>query len=256
MRLLGVFAHPDDESMGPGGTLAKYADAGHDVAVVTATEGGAGRLYKERPKDDAGREELKRVRREETAAACAVLGIRHLGFLGWEDGGLHQRDILQAEKVIAEIIRREKPDVVLTFHPSGISYHRDHRFMTHAAWGAVLGAAREGWYRDGAVNDHPPHAAARLYAWVPRRDAPYWADWPRDLYAATTDEITTFEDTSAYADRKWQAIEAHASQQDGPPFRDLYEAGAFVEECWVRLHPALPPGAPAEQGILDGLDGP
>ena len=50
--ILGVFAHPDDESMWPGGTLAKYAAAGHKVKFIAATDGGAGRLYQERPADN------------------------------------------------------------------------------------------------------------------------------------------------------------------------------------------------------------
>ncbi|HMB69389.1 MAG TPA: PIG-L family deacetylase, partial [bacterium] len=99
--ILGIFAHPDDECMGPGGTLAMYAARGHRVAVVTATEGGAGRLFRDRPTDDAGRAELRRTRHQETEAACRILGVEHLGFLGWEDGHLRDRDVLEAEEELA-----------------------------------------------------------------------------------------------------------------------------------------------------------
>ncbi|GJM43607.1 MAG: GlcNAc-PI de-N-acetylase [Gemmatimonadota bacterium] len=250
LSILGIFAHPDDESMGPGGTLAKYAAAGHRVAVVTATEGGAGRLFEERPRDEAGRAELRRTRREETAAAVRILGIEHLGFLGWDDGRLRDRDVLEAERVFAAILRQEKPDVVITFHGSGISYHPDHRFITLAVHGAFLGSAQPGWYRSGDAATLPPHRPQRLYHYTVSSSLSR-ADWPRDVYVSRDDEITTHIDTSGFADTKWAAIEAHASQQFGPPFRMLYEAGAFESEAFVRIHP--PAAAGSETDLLDGL---
>jgi LmbE family N-acetylglucosaminyl deacetylase len=252
--ILGVFAHPDDESMGPGGTLAKYAALGHRVAFVTATDGGAGRLGAERPTTDAGRAELRAVRRAETRAAAVALGAESLGFFGWDDGKLAELNVLDVEEAIAAVIRRERPDVVLTFHGSGISYHPDHRVITLAVMGAVHGAARPRWYRSMSVNDLAPHRVSKLYAYVPRADAPYWRDWPREIYAAPDDEITTIVDTQATADVKWAAIEKHASQQSGPPFRALWTAGAFREECFVRLRPESPVGATKETDLLDGVD--
>jgi LmbE family N-acetylglucosaminyl deacetylase len=250
--ILGVFAHPDDESMGPGATLAKYARLGHRVAVVTATEGGAGRLFRERPPDESGRAELRRVRREETRRAASILGIEHLGFLGWQDGKLREHDVLEMEEAVVGWLRRERPDVVITFHPSGISYHPDHRALTLATIGAFLGSGEAEWYRDGPARP-VPHRPARLYAFVPNRSAAYWKDWPRRVYAAPPVEITTVIDTAATADVKWKAVEAHASQEDGPPFRLLHEAGAFREECFVRLLPSVPPGAAKETDLLQGL---
>ncbi len=251
--ILGLFAHPDDESMGPGGTFAKYAAAGHRVAVVTATEGGAGRLYEERPADETGREELKRVRRQETAEACRILGIEHLGFLGWEDGGLRRMDPLDVEQELAAIVRREKPDVVVTFHGSGISYHPDHRVMTMATAAAVRGAAHEGWYVDGPAADLPPHRTGRLCLYTVTNTVAD-AEWPRRIFISSPQEITTTVDTRDFAARRWEAIEAHASQQFGPPFRLLYEAGVFAEEVFVRTHPTPLPGDPDSEDLLAGLD--
>jgi LmbE family N-acetylglucosaminyl deacetylase len=251
--ILGVFAHPDDESMGPGATLAKYAAAGHRVAFVTATDGSAGRRHKERPGDDEGREELRWIRRRETEIAAEILGIESLGFLGWRDRGLAEMDVLEVEETIAAILRREAPDVVITFHGSGISYHPDHRVITLAVMGAFLGSGRADWYLDGETADLRPHTPSRLYVFSPNRGAPYWKDWPRKVYASPPEEITTVIDTSETADTKWRAILAHASQQDGPPFRDLYEAGAFREECFVRVFPPHPPGAPNESDLLEDL---
>ncbi|MCA9751914.1 MAG: PIG-L family deacetylase [Gemmatimonadetes bacterium] len=240
--ILGLFAHPDDESMGPGATLAKYAAAGHRVAVVTATSGGAGRLFRERPADAEGRAELERVRQEETRAAAAILGIEHLGFLGWPDGGLRGLDILEIEEEFAAIIRRERPDVVITFHGSGISYHPDHRVVTLATVGAFQGAGHADWYPDGPLRELAPHAPERLYLYTPFRRS-IVPDWPRRVYPADDAEITTVIDTAAFADTKWAAISAHASQQFGPPFRALYDAGLFAEEHFVRF-----PERPGEAG--------
>ena len=109
--ILGVFAHPDDESMGPGAALAKYAALGHRVVFVTATDGGAGRLHEERPDDSA---ELRRRRRDETLAAAAILGVEFGGFLGWEDGRLREMDPLVVEERLGAC------------HPRGPARRGDH----------------------------------------------------------------------------------------------------------------------------------
>jgi len=251
--ILGVFAHPDDESMGPGATLAKYAALGHRVAFVTATEGGAGRLFEERPTDEVGRERLKSLRRAETMRAAEVLGIESLGFWGWEDGGLRQRNVLEVEEKIAALLRRVRPDVVMTFHGSGISYHADHRVMTMAVTAAFLGSGREDWYREGEPAAFPIHSPSKLYAYVPNAAMPYWKDWPRQIYRADPSEITASIDTRETALLKWKAIQAHDSQKNGPPFRVLYEAGAFDSETFVRIFPSPRPGE-KETDLLDGLE--
>jgi len=248
--ILGAFAHPDDESMGPGGTFAKCAAAGHRVKFLTATAGGAGRLFEKRPADDAGRQDLKRIRREETAAAARVLGAEHIGFLDWEDGGLRDRDVLAIEETFAAVIRRERPDIVVTFHGSGISYHPDHRVITLALTGAFLGAARENWYASPELKALAPHAASRLYLFAPFGREDLKIEWPREIYAPAGDEITTEIDTAEFADTKWAAIEAHASQQQGPPFRELYEAGHFAQETFVRIFPGPRPGEVRETDLF------
>ena len=73
------------------------------------------------------------------------------------------------------------------------------------------------------------------------------------VYVSPVHEITTRIDTTAFADAKWKAIQAHASQQFGPPFRSLYEAGEFNSEAFVRIHPAVPGSAEPETDLLSGL---
>lgn len=249
--ILGLFAHPDDESMGPGGTFARYAAAGHRVAILTSTDGGAGRLYAERPEDNT---ELRRLRREETLAACEVLGAEHLGFLGWEDGKLAERSVLEVEETLAGVIRRERPDVVITFHGSGISYHPDHRVMTLATMGAVRGAAIAGWYRSEELQALPPHRVTRAFGYTVVADLLDRSMWPRAVFLSDPDEVDARIDTTAFADTRWAAIQAHATQQDGPPFRVLYEAGAFNTEAFVRLFPTRDADEPVADDLLAGLD--
>lgn len=249
--ILGIFAHPDDESMGPGATLAKYAAAGHRVAFTTATDGGAGRLYDERPTDNT---ELRKLRREETARAAEIIGAEFLGFLGWQDGDLKNLNVLEVEETIAHILRREKPDVVITFHGSGISYHPDHRVISMALYSAIFGAAREGWYSKSEIESLPPHRVSKAYQYTIARSFLKIVDWPRIVYASPDEEITTVIDTRDTADTKWNAIEAHDTQSGGPPFKLVYEKGGFEKEMFVRVFPTWDPASAREFDLLEGLD--
>src|SRR5439155_25436526 len=86
-RLMAVLAHPDDESLGVGGTLAKYASEGVDVFLLTATRGDSGRYRGHRPDDHQhpGPLALATIRETELRAAASVLGVRDVSFLGYRD---------------------------------------------------------------------------------------------------------------------------------------------------------------------------
>src|SRR5689334_24964045 len=119
--LLAILAHPDDESLGFGGTLAKYAAAGVDVHLLTATRGEAGRYGNIRPTDTGhpGREKLGEIREAELRAAAATLGIKTVSLLDYEDARLDEADPREAILRIAGHVRRLKPAIVLTFGPDG-----------------------------------------------------------------------------------------------------------------------------------------
>jgi LmbE family N-acetylglucosaminyl deacetylase len=248
--ILGVFAHPDDESMGTGATFAKYAAAGHRVCFITATDGGAGRLYKERPRDNR---KLREMRRAETETAAKILGADFLGFLGWEDGRLADLNILDVEHEIVKMIRREKPDVIITFHGSGISYHPDHRVLALACKGAFLGSGKAAWYLDEEVARLAPHSPSKLYYYTALRSRVEQINWPRTTYTSPDSEVTTLIDTRDTADIKWKAIQAHETQRDGPPFKTMYDAGLFEVEGFVRVFPSWRPGDGQETDLLEGL---
>ncbi|MEJ2082998.1 MAG: PIG-L family deacetylase, partial [Acidobacteriota bacterium] len=124
LRLMCVLAHPDDESLGMGGTLAKYAAEGVETFLVTATRGERGR-YGDLP-DRPSLEEVGVIREGELRAAARVLGIREVSLLGYLDGDLDQMSPEEVIRRIAYEIRRLRPHVVVTFGPDGAYGHPDH----------------------------------------------------------------------------------------------------------------------------------
>jgi LmbE family N-acetylglucosaminyl deacetylase len=121
-RLLGVFAHPDDEVFCAGGTMARAAEAGAEVMIVSATRGERGQI---RDAAAATRRTLGAVRESELGAAAAELGVQRVQVLAYPDGTLQQhRSSLGA--AIASIMRQFDPDTVITFGPDGGYGHPDH----------------------------------------------------------------------------------------------------------------------------------
>src|SRR5215469_12025556 len=121
-RLLGVFAHPDDEVLCAGGTMARVAEAGAEVMIVSATRGERGQI---RDPAAATRRTLGTVRESELRAAAAELGVQRVQVLAYPDGTLpRHRSSLGAE--IAGIMRQFDPDTVITFGADGGYGHPDH----------------------------------------------------------------------------------------------------------------------------------
>ncbi len=136
LRVLGIFAHPDDETLCAGGTLAKYASAGADVRVVSLTKGGAGEI---RDASVATRATLTEVRERELAAAGRELGLAGTTCLDLPDQGLSQIDTRTLAGLVSTTLDEVDPDVVITFGPDGFSGHADHT----AVGAAVTAACRE-----------------------------------------------------------------------------------------------------------------
>jgi LmbE family N-acetylglucosaminyl deacetylase len=221
LKLLAVLAHPDDESLGFGGTLAKYAAEGVETHLVTATRGERGRFgAKGKTADPA---EVGHVREAELRAAAEVLGIRDVSILCYPDGAVDQTDSAIAIREIVRQIRRTRPHVVVTFGPDGAYGHPDHIAISQFTTAAIACASDAGYSSDDESDDDP-HAVAKLYymAWrkekwaayqaafrelismvdgVPRQATP-WPDWA----------VTTEIDTSAYWTVVWKAVCCHQTQ--------------------------------------------
>src|SRR5258705_5550410 len=111
LRVLGVFAHPDDSEFTCGGAAALWADQGAQITYVIVTNGAAG---SNDPNQDLA--ELVRLREAEQRAACAVLGVQEVIFLGYADGSLEPT--LQLRRELTRIIRQLKPDRVVIADPT------------------------------------------------------------------------------------------------------------------------------------------
>jgi N-acetylglucosamine malate deacetylase 2 len=140
-RVLAVVAHPDDESFGLGAVLATYAGAGSDVGVLCLTLGEASTLGATAP-------DLGPRRRAEFAEACQALGVRRRWLETHPDGALEGVPLADLVADVARVVEEHDPEVVLVFHPDGITSHPDHRRATEAARVAVAGSGRQvlAWY--------------------------------------------------------------------------------------------------------------
>jgi N-acetyl-1-D-myo-inositol-2-amino-2-deoxy-alpha-D-glucopyranoside deacetylase len=205
--LLVVVAHPDDEVLIAGGTLAACAAAGIPTAVVCLTRGEDG------PISDpalATPQTLGAVRAQELMSACAELGVgwvkcyrRRDGYLRWSDGSAIVRQL-------EAIIRDHRPDGVITFGEDGLYYHPDHIAVFEYTLRAVRRAERPPeMYR--AV--WPEEMMSELAQELHRRSLPagLWDLAPEDF--GTEDTADAFAlDVRAFTDRKLRALRAHRTQ--------------------------------------------
>ena len=202
-RVLAIFAHPDDETFLAGGTLAKYAARGWDVRVISATYGENGQRG---DYQSLGTNEFADLRRRELQAACKVLGVHPPMFLECADRALAAICWNSAAKEIARIMRRLRPDVVITFGPDGISGHPDHvalsQIVTSAFWVATV-------YKSPRQTVTRPTPASLYYV---LRSASLPESCARQ--EATTEPIlTTSIDIREIGERKLQAIHSYRSQK-------------------------------------------
>ncbi len=206
-RILVLLAHPDDETFGPGGTIARYAAEGAEVYLATATRGEEG-MVGDPPLTD--REHLGEVRAAELLEAAAVLGVREVSFLGFRDKRLVEtpRERI-VEKAVAEI-RRVRPHVIIGFGPDGVSRHPDHMVMCEVALDAWDAAADPGRYPARGGNGAPPWAAFKLYQFEVSQEI--FERWGIPLRGVPPGKLTTFVDTSAFVDRKISAFYRHKTQ--------------------------------------------
>jgi LmbE family N-acetylglucosaminyl deacetylase len=140
VRILGVFAHPDDEAFCAAGTLAKYVEAGAEAMVVSATRGQAGQI---RDAHAATRRSLGAVREQELRDACKVLGVQHALCLDYGDGTLADVDRVELQDAVLEQFRGFEPDVVITFGDDGAYGHPDHVAISQATTDAFARARTE-----------------------------------------------------------------------------------------------------------------
>lgn len=135
MKVLLVFAHPDDETFSSSGTVSMLTRNGWTAKLITATRGEAGMLGNP---PITTRKNLGKVREQELKKAAKIVGISKIYFLNFIDGTLHKIPQQKLLTKISKLIKKERPDVVLTFHKDGISNHPDHIAVSKAATSAFF----------------------------------------------------------------------------------------------------------------------
>ena len=252
LSLLAVEPHPDDESIGMGGTLARYSAEGVRTTLVTATRGEVGEILDKEldPKEAAPR--LATIREAELRNAVKILGVDELVFLGYEDSGMAglprnrepktfwQADEEEAIERLIQVVRRVRPQVMVTQNEFGGYAHPDHIKTHRVAIGAFFYA--------GDVKRFPggePFRPSKLYysafpkslmrqmaeamerAGVENRFSTNGEPPP---FAVSDDRVTTWLDVSQFVDKKLAAMRAHRTQ--------------IPEDSWfLRLNEALGPKA-------------
>ncbi len=230
--LLAVFAHPDDEAFGTGGTLARYAAEGVKVYLVCATRGEVGEIS---DPNYATPETLGEVREGELRCAAEKIGVSELIFLGYRDSGMagtpenqdpHAFINAPAGEVVARlvgILRRLRPQVVATFEPFGGYGHPDHIAIHRHTVAAFHAAADPNQY----PGQGPAWQAMRLfYTAIPRSfflrmrsemqnlgiDTSDLSDFDNPSRGWPDDKINVRLDVSPSVDSKWEALNCHRTQ--------------------------------------------
>jgi N-acetyl-1-D-myo-inositol-2-amino-2-deoxy-alpha-D-glucopyranoside deacetylase len=284
-RLLLVHAHPDDETIGTGATMAKYAADGAHVTLVTCTLGEEGEIlvpdlvHLAADKEDR----LGAHRIGELAAAMAALGVTDHRFLGgpgrWRDSGMMglptndrpdcfwQADLDEAVGELVRVVREVRPQVVVTYDENGGYGHPDHIQAHRVAVTAFDAAADPGRYPEAG----PPWQPSKLYyTSFPKsflrlgfealkemgEQAPFGVTDPEDLPFGDPDEIVTTEvDARDHLEAKIGAMRAHATQieVDGPFFALSNNIGqrAFGREFYRLVRGPLPEPAWPASGVRE-----
>ncbi len=264
LKLLAVFPHPDDESLGLGGTLARYAAEGVETYLVCATRGERG--WNGPEERYPGPEILGRIREGELRCAAGYLGLHELHFLDIIDGDVDQANPAQIIPKIAAHIRCIQPQVVVTFGPEGNYGHPDHIALAQFTTAALLTAA-DASFRDPDRLD--PFIVSKLYYMV---DSKTFVEGVRASIGPISMEIdgvernhvgweewavTTRIDTRDYFDRAWQAILCHESQLPGyGPLVELprqTRLSLMGEGTFVRAYSLVNGGRTVEHDLFEGL---
>ena len=266
LRLLCAFAHPDDETLGCGATLARYAAEGVETYLVTATRGERGRIGTERP----GPAMVGPVREAELRSAAAVLGIREVHFLDYLDAELDRVDAREAITKLAAHLRRIRPQVVVTFGADGAYGHVDHVAISQLTGAAVVAAADASFAAAPGVElPERTHAVAKLY-WMVETRATWTAyerafgalvyrlgDEVRQAVAWPDWQVTTLIDTSAHRETAWRAVDCHQSQVSGyAKLRELAsedQARIWCEQAYYRVYSRVSCSRERERDLFEGL---
>ena len=254
-------AHPDDEAIATGGTMAQLSDAGDRVVVVTATGGELGEL----PEDGLAQgESLADRRMTELAEAGRILGVHRQVMLGYLDSGMAgastntvagcfaAADVGEAAARLAAVLEEESADVVVTYDEHGGYGHPDHIQVHRVGMAAARLAGTPVVYL--ATMNRDRLASLTRQAEEAGTPVPDVTD-VRDEMGEPQSRLTTEVDVTGAIDRKRASMRAHASQITESSFflampDDLFST-VWGREWFIRVHPPAPDGydGPFEAGL-------
>ena len=264
LKLMAIFPHPDDETLGMGPTLAKYSAGEVETYLVCATRGERG--WNGPEDENPGPEALGKIREKELHCAAEALGLHELTLLDYIDGDLDRAD---PHEVIADLVKnicRIRPQVVVTFSCDGNYGHPDHIALAQFTAAALVCAADAQYI---VSSDQPSHRVLKFYHMVDskqlveairqtigeisidvdgvERRQVGWEDWA----------ITTRIAAGDYFDAVWKAVLCHKSQLAGyGPFVDLPQEtlkGFFSTGNFVRVFSLVNGGRKVETDLFEGL---
>ncbi len=261
--ILMVHAHPDDECLSTGGVLARYAAEGIDTVLIIATGGEEGEIVVPEMNTPENLANLRAIRDQELAGAVEALGVRHLERLGYRDSGMvdtpansnpdcfHMADKDEATARVVRLIRRYRPQVLVSYDERGGYGHPDHiacHLATVAAFDAAGDPAR---YPDAGA----PWTPLKLYYTAFPRQAIYTAwqimrergmqtplddpNFDASRFTVEDDRVTTTVPIHDYLPQKRRAIDCHVTQiRKENPFLSMPEdisLELFGVEHFVRV---------------------
>jgi N-acetyl-1-D-myo-inositol-2-amino-2-deoxy-alpha-D-glucopyranoside deacetylase len=257
-RLLLVHAHPDDETLWTGGTIARYAAAGVQITLVTCTLGEEGEIIPEflRSLAAGAADQLGGYRVGELRAACAALGVSDQRFLGgigrWRDSGMagtpangHPRafaggDLDEQAGVLAKIMAEVRPQVVVSYGPDGGYGHPDH-VRAHEITMAACAVSDVDRVFYAVTSRRATEAGVAELAGM--AGLPYRLPEPGELPGTDDAEITTVVPVAEVLPAKLAAMRAHATQVS------VWQ-GADGERCYALSNGIAQPIVPEEYYVL------
>jgi LmbE family N-acetylglucosaminyl deacetylase len=222
--VLAVFAHPDDESLACGGTLARLTDEGMRVVVMSASHGERGALTGPARDDTLGRARL-----DEMYRAVNALGLAEVVVWDHPDGELRWERVAEFNAELVTFMRRRRPAAVITFGADGLYWHLDHVGIYERTTTAVrsLGADAPPLYhvtiKRGVMTEIV--ATAKANGWTPTPKG-FWSLTP-EAFGLHAQEPTIAINVVDWVPRKMAAILAHKSQMgQGHPFEQISDEAA------------------------------
>lgn len=276
-RLLIAYAHPDDESFGLGGLIARYVDEGIDVDLICATNGECGTV---KPEMLNGYASVAELRLAELDCAAEKLGLRRVYKLGYRDSGmmgsetaqhpdcLWQADPAQVTRDVVKVMREVRPQVVITFNRYGGYGHPDHIAIQRAATEAFKLSGDPTYATDGQT----PYAPQKLYySSIPRRQIqlgimmlrlrrqdPRRIGKNRDIDVVAilenADQTHARINISQYHDAWHDASQCHASQLGGGSINPVpmrLRKWLMPYQEFTRVHPT--PNGSRERDLFAGV---